>query len=94
MIHIAPFEAAKGLIAGAGRLLSPRGRLFLYGPFLRNGKTAPSNRDFDASLKRRNPAWGVRDLDLEITPLAEAAGLSLAEVIDMPANNLSVIFEK
>lgn len=95
MIHIAPFGAARGLIAGAGRLLRPAGKLFLYGPFARNGAhTAPSNKEFDASLKARDPRWGVRDLDLEITPLAKAAGLDLEMVIEMPANNLSVIFRR
>lgn len=95
MIHIAPFEAARGLVAGAARLLRPGGKLFLYGPFARNGAhTAPSNADFDASLKSRDARWGVRDLDLEILPLAVAAGLALDAVIDMPANNLSVVFRR
>lgn len=94
MVHIAPFAAAKGLIAGAGATLKPGGRLFLYGPFAREGAIAPSNAQFDADLKRRDPAWGVRDLDLDILPLAGAAGLALKQVITMPANNLSVIFEK
>ncbi len=95
MIHIAPFAAAEGLIAGAGRLLKPGGKLFLYGPFARNGAhTAPSNAAFDAALKARDPRWGVRDLDLEIVPLASAAGLALDAVIEMPANNLSVIWRR
>lgn len=93
MIHIAPLDAARGLIAGAARLLKPAGRLFLYGPFARNGAhTAPSNAEFDASLKARNPGWGVRDLDLDIAPLAAASGFDLESAIDMPANNLSVVF--
>lgn len=94
MIHIAPFTAAEGLIAGAGRLLRPVGRLMLYGPFARNGEIAPSNARFSEDLKRRDPSWGVRDLDLEIVPLAVAAGLNLIEVLAMPANNLSVVFER
>lgn len=95
MIHIAPFEAARGLIAGAARLLAPGGKLFLYGPFARHGAhTAPSNAAFDASLKARDPRWGVRDLDFEIAPLAEAAGLALEAVIEMPANNLGVVFAR
>ncbi len=94
MIHIAPFDAAIGLIAGAGRLLAPDGRLMLYGPFAQSGDIAPSNARFSEDLKRRDPSWGVRDLELEIVPLAIAAGLQLAEIVDMPANNLSVIFEK
>ncbi len=95
MVHIAPFEAAKGLIAGTGRLLKPNGRLMLYGPFSRNGvHTAASNEAFNASLKARDPRWGVRDLDRDIVPLATTAGLSLIDIIDMPANNFSVVFEK
>lgn len=92
MIHIAPWEACLGLLRGAGQALAPGGFLFLYGPFQRGGAhTAPSNADFDASLKARDPAWGVRDLDA----IAEAAaphGLTLAETVAMPANNLSVLF--
>lgn len=95
MIHIAPFAAAEGLFKGAGRLLGAKGRLFLYGPFSRQGAhTAPSNAAFDASLKSRDPRWGVRDLDLEIVPLAERAGLRLIHCEAMPANNFSVVFEK
>ena len=94
MIHIAPFEAAEGLFAGAGRLLSPGGRLMLYGPFSRHGEIAPSNARFSADLQRRDARWGVRDLDIDLVPLASRAGLKLAHILDMPANNLSVIFEK
>ncbi|MEM6555052.1 MAG: DUF938 domain-containing protein [Pseudomonadota bacterium] len=94
MIHIAPFEAAIGLINGAGRLLAPKGRIMLYGPFARSGEIAPSNARFSTDLKRRDPSWGVRDLDLDLVPLAEAAGLRLTAVEPMPANNLSVVFEK
>jgi cyclopropane fatty-acyl-phospholipid synthase-like methyltransferase len=92
MIHIAPWAAAEGLFAGAGRRLKPGGILYLYGPFMRDGEhTAPSNAAFDASLRERNPAWGVRDIaDLE--KLAAANGLVLQERIDMPANNLSLVF--
>ena len=94
MIHIAPFQAAIGLIAGAGRLLAPNGRLMLYGPFAQNGNIAPSNARFSEDLKRRDSSWGVRDLQLDIIPLATETGLQLAEIVEMPANNLSVIFEK
>ncbi len=92
MIHIAPFEAAEGLFGGAERVLDETGRLFLYGPFSRRGEIAPSNARFDVDLKRRDPSWGVRDLDLEIAPLAETVGLALQHVVEMPANNLSVVF--
>ncbi|MEL7108620.1 MAG: DUF938 domain-containing protein [Pseudomonadota bacterium] len=94
MIHIAPFEAAQGLLSGAGRLLRPGGRLMLYGPFARSGEIAPSNARFSEDLKRRDSRWGVRDLDIEILPLAEMAGLQLCAAQQMPANNLSVVFEK
>ena len=94
MIHISPFEVAEGLLEGTGRLLGAGGRLMLYGPFARGGVIAPSNARFSEDLKRRDPRWGVRDLELEVLPLAEAAGLSLTEIVDMPANNLSVIFTR
>jgi SAM-dependent methyltransferase len=94
MVHISPFAATEGLLRGAGRLLKPGGHLFLYGPYARNGEIAPSNAAFDENLKSRDPAWGVRDLDTQIVPLAEAAGLSLKSVIEMPANNLVVVFQR
>jgi len=95
MIHIAPFEAATGLFAGAGRLLRPGGKLFLYGPFSRNGvHTAPSNEAFDESLKARDPRWGVRDLEHDIAPLAQKNALSLEHIVEMPANNFSLVYRK
>ena len=94
MIHIAPFAVAEGLFFGAGRVLASGGRLMLYGPFARGEEIAPSNARFSEDLKRRDPSWGVRDLDRDILPLAERAGLSLQAVIDMPANNLSIVFER
>ncbi len=94
MIHIAPWEAALGLLAGAARLLAPGGALFLYGPFARGGAhAAPSNAAFDASLKARDPRWGVRDLD-DVAAAAAPHGLALEEVVEMPANNLSVVFRR
>ncbi len=94
MIHIAPWAAAEGLFAGAGRYLKAGGGLFLYGPFRRRGvPTAPSNEAFDASLKSRNPDWGLRDLEA-VTALAEAVGLAAPQVVEMPANNLSLWFER
>jgi hypothetical protein len=94
MVHISPWAAAEGLMVGAGRLLPAGGVLFLYGPYLeREVATAPSNRAFDESLRRRNPAWGLRRLD-DVTTLAAAHGLKLAERIAMPANNLSLVFRK
>jgi len=94
MIHIAPWAAAEGLFAGAGRHLKAGGGLFLYGPFRRPGvPTASSNEAFDASLKSRNPAWGLRDLEA-VTALAAAVGLAAPQVVEMPANNLSLWFVK
>ncbi len=94
MIHIAPWSAAEALISGAAKLLSPGGVFFLYGPFLRDdAPTAPSNEDFDASLRQRNPDWGLRRLE-DVTALAEAVDFTLEEFVEMPANNLSVIFRK
>ncbi|MBV9570292.1 MAG: DUF938 domain-containing protein [Alphaproteobacteria bacterium] len=94
MIQIAPWSATLGLLNGAGRLLRGGGILFLYGPFMRDGRhTAPSNAAFDASLKARNAEWGVRDLD-DVRDAAVLHGLHLRETVEMPANNLSVIFTK
>lgn len=94
MIHISPWAAAQGLMAGAGRLLMEGGKLFLYGPYVEaDVPTAPSNLAFDESLKSRNPAWGLRDL-ADVQALAAASGLELIERIAMPANNLIVVFEK
>ncbi len=94
MIHIAPWAAAEGLMASAGRLLAPGGVLYLYGPFKENGQhTAPSNAAFDASLRARDPQWGVRDRD-EVAALAQRSGLALVERVAMPANNLSLVFHR
>jgi len=94
MVHIAPWEAALGLLAGAGRFLRLDGVLFLYGPFMLGGThTAPSNAAFDADLKRRDPRWGVRDID-DLVGRAATHGLDLCEVVKMPANNLSLVFFK
>lgn len=94
MIHIAPWAAAMGLLAGAERLLRPDGVLFFYGPFMRRGvHTAPSNAVFDSDLKRRDKRWGVRDVD-KLASEAESYGIELREIVKMPANNLSLIFVK
>lgn len=95
MIHIAPFAAAEGLFAGAGALLQAGGRLFLYGPFAREGRhVSISNAEFDRSLKARDPAWGVRDLENEIVPVADRSGFGLCAIVAMPANNLSAVFAR
>ncbi len=92
MIHISPWSATVGLIAGASRVLPPGGLLYLYGPYRRAEiQTAPSNDVFDADLRRRNPTWGLRDLEA-VVAIAAAAALDHTDTIEMPANNLSVIF--
>ncbi len=92
MVHIAPWAATEGLVAGAARVLSPGGVLYLYGPYKRGGEhTAPSNAAFDESLCERNPAWGLRDVEA-VTELAGGQDLILQEIVDMPANNFSLVF--
>ena len=94
MIHISPWTAAQGLMAGAGRLLPPGAPLFLYGPYFEaDVEPAPSNLAFDASLKARNPQWGLRTLE-DVAALAARHGLQLAERIAMPANNLTLVFRR
>jgi hypothetical protein len=92
VIHIAPWRVAEGLVAGAGRALRQGGMLFLYGPFKRGGRhTADSNAAFDASLRQGNPEWGLRDVEA-IEKLAGRAGLALVEIVEMPANNLTLVW--
>ncbi len=94
MIHIAPWSAALGLIAGAERSLPVGGVLYLYGPYRFDGElTAPSNQAFDESLRARDPAWGVRDLR-DIEAAARSRSLELGETVAMPANNHSLIFRR
>ena len=92
VIHIAPWRVAEGLFEGAGRYLQADGRLFLYGPFKRDGKhTAVSNAVFDTSLRENNAEWGVRDT-AALQELAASAGLALLKISEMPANNLILAF--
>ncbi len=94
MIHIAPWRAAQGLFAGAGRILSAGGVFYLYGPYRRPGRELePTNRAFDESLRGRNPEWGLRDLDA-VAALGAASGFGPPELVEMPANNLSLIFRR
>jgi SAM-dependent methyltransferase len=94
MIHIAPWSACEALLKHASALLALGAPLILYGPFMRDGlHTAPSNAAFDASLRARNAAWGVRDLT-NVDGLARGHGLELAVTIAMPANNLSVVWRR
>lgn len=96
MIHIAPWAAAEGLFAGAAAIMPKEAPLILYGPFKRHGRhTAPSNEKFDAEfLRARSADWGVRCLDTEVVPLAARNGFALDRIVEMPANNLTVIFRK
>lgn len=92
MIHIAPWEATLGLMRGAARLLGHGGVLVLYGPYRRFGRhTAASNEAFDAQLRSTNPAWGVRDLEA-VAETAAGNGLVFDQAVEMPANNLTVVF--
>jgi SAM-dependent methyltransferase len=92
MVHISPWEASIGLLDGAARVLGPDGRLILYGPWIVEGvQTAPSNLAFDADLRRRNPAWGLRKVE-DFAAEAEKRGLLLADQREMPANNRMLLF--
>jgi SAM-dependent methyltransferase len=94
VLHISSWAVSQNLIAGAGRYLRDGGRLFVYGPFMRDGQhTAPSNAAFDQSLRAENPAWGVRDV-ADLNALAHKAGLAAAEISPMPANNLVLAFAR
>jgi hypothetical protein len=94
MIHIAPWSACLALMAGAGRILPSGGILYLYGPYKREGRhTAESNEAFDRALRSQNFQWGVRDLETVIAVAIEQ-GLNPLEIVPMPANNLSVVFQR
>ena len=85
---------AQGLFRGAARHLAPDGRIFLYGPFMKDGKhNAPSNAAFDADLRARNAEWGVRDI-ADLCVLADESDLGLIDEVPMPANNRILIFER
>ncbi|MCC7272487.1 MAG: DUF938 domain-containing protein [Alphaproteobacteria bacterium] len=95
MIHIAPWRATEGLLAGAARILGTGAPLILYGPFRRAGAhTAPSNEAFDRSLRTQDPRWGVRCLDTEVLPAARRMGFQLDDLAAMPANNLTVVLRR
>jgi hypothetical protein len=94
MIHIAPWAATPGLMRGAAASLPPGGPLILYGPFKRGGAhTAPGNAAFDADLRARDPAWGLRDLEA-VAEAAAAEGFAPPIVEPMPANNLTLVFHR
>ena len=93
MIHIAPWEAALGLAAGAGKILTDRGIAWLYGPFLDGPASAPSNLAFNESLKQRNPAWGVRSID-SVKHIFAKHGFNHVSRRDLPKNNLLLGFSR
>jgi hypothetical protein len=94
MIHVAPWAATLALFEGAKTLLPTQHILFLYGPYRRYGRhTAESNAQFDSDLRARDPEWGLRDLE-EVTTIASHAGFALTEIVEMPANNFSLILER
>lgn len=94
MVHIAPWAAAQGLVAQAGLILPAGAPLFLYGPFRRGAHPLePGNVAFDESLRERNAQWGLREVDA-IAALAAEAGFAGPEIVEMPANNLSLVFWK
>lgn len=92
MVHISPWAAALGLLDGAARLLPPGGPLILYGPWLQaDVPTAPSNLEFDQSLKARDPSWGLRNVE-DFQAEAVKRGFALEELRTMPANNVMLLF--
>lgn len=93
MIHIATWSAAEALFQGSARRLAVGAPLITYGPYRFGGATAPSNEAFDASLRRRNPEWGVRDVD-DLDALAESVGLSRAVTEALPANNHAIVWRR
>ncbi len=94
MVHISPWPATLGLLAGASQRLAAGAPLYLYGPYRRDGRhTAASNAAFDESLRARDPRWGVRDLEA-VQAEAVRCGFSTDKVIQMPANNLSLVLRR
>lgn len=94
MVHIAPWDATSGLMTGASAVLATGAPLILYGPYLRgDAATAPSNLEFDASLKARDARWGLRSVE-DVRAAAEVRGLAFERLIEMPANNLMLVFRK
>ena len=94
MLHIAPWATCAALMAGAAKYLAPHGALVTYGPYLqRDVPTSPGNLAFDESLRQRNPVWGIRRLE-DVVHQALLVGLGLSERVEMPANNLLLVFRR
>jgi SAM-dependent methyltransferase len=94
VLHISPWRVTENLLAGAARRLAPDGRIFIYGPFMRDGvDTAPSNAAFDASLRAENSGWGVRDTR-DIATVATQRSLRIAEIAPMPRDNFTLVMER
>jgi hypothetical protein len=92
MLHISPWQTCAALMQGAARHVRPGGLLVLYGPYLVDDEpAAPSNLAFDADLRARNPAWGLRRL-ADVVEKAQSAGLAFEQRFDLPANNLALVF--
>jgi len=92
LLHVAPWAACEGLMAGAARLLKPGAFLFVYSPFMRDGQhNSEGNRQFDRSLRAQNPVLGLRDVN-DVTDCAAENGLTLEGIVEMPANNRSLVF--
>nr|XP_018900519.1 PREDICTED: UPF0585 protein C16orf13 homolog A-like [Bemisia tabaci] len=95
MMHISPYPATIGLFKGCGAVLKPGGLLITYGPYADNGILTPeSNVRFNAMLKRESPDWGIRDISLQLIPLASTHGLQLIHKEDLPANNKCLVWKK
>ncbi|KYQ57676.1 UPF0585 protein C16orf13 like protein A [Trachymyrmex zeteki] len=94
MIHISPYQCTIGLFNNANQLLKPNGLLITYGPYAFDGQITPqSNVDFNESLKLQDPSWGLRDVT-DLKKLAEENNIRLIEIVDMPANNKTIIWKK
>jgi SAM-dependent methyltransferase len=94
MVHISPWEVTLGLMAGAGAVLAPGAPLILYGPYRREGvETAPSNEQFELWLKDKDPRFGLRFVEA-VSEAAGAQGLALARLVEMPANNLMLVYRR
>ena len=94
MLHIAPWACCSGLMQGAARHLAPDGQLVTYGPYLEDGvPTSPGNLRFDESLRTEDANWGIRRLE-DVSVVAATAGLVLKQRIDMPANNLLLVWAR